>query len=133
MGGATFEVLAQEGVKRHFYAYTRREGDNITLISEGVYYWREGGEKHINEPVNVAKLQAASRLNDYKSYEEFSTACSMANKWCSLRGQLELKPSLQPIPIDKVEPAKEIVKRFCTGFYFYLSINFWIRFWNEMF
>lgn len=108
-------MLAQEGLKRHFYAYTRREGDNITLISEGIYYWREGGEKHINEPINVAKLQAATRQNDSKSYDEFSQACTLANKWCTLRGQLELRFALKPISVDEVEPAKEIVKRFCTG------------------
>uniref|UniRef100_A0A915JCE9 glutamate synthase (NADH) n=1 Tax=Romanomermis culicivorax TaxID=13658 RepID=A0A915JCE9_ROMCU len=123
LGGATFQVLAQENWKRHFYAYTRREGDNITLISEGIYYWREGGEKHINEPVNVAKLQAAARLNDAKSYEEFSKACNTASRWCTLRGQLEFKLSPDAMPLDLVEPVTEIVKRFCTGAMSFGSIS----------
>lgn len=123
LGGATFDILAQEGWKRHFYAYTRREGDNITLISEGIYYWREGGEKHINEPVNVAKLQAAARNNDPKSYDEFSKACNTANRWCSLRGQLEFKTAAQPIDLSEVESVTEIVKRFCTGAMSFGSIS----------
>ena len=47
----------QEMLARHFYAYTRREGDNVSLVTPGLYMWRNGGEKHINDPVSVAKLQ----------------------------------------------------------------------------
>lgn len=99
------------------------------LVSPGVYHWRDGGEKHINEPQNVAKLQvccsgirdsglfqAAARLNDQKNYQEFSRASNLAQRLCSLRGQLEIKtnPKLQ-IPLEEVEPASAIVKRFVTG------------------
>lgn len=87
----------------------------MTLVSEGLFYWREGGEKHINDPLSIAKLQQAVRLNDAKSYEEFTRASNQANRWCTLRGQLELKHALEPAPLHEVEPALEIVKRFCTG------------------
>lgn len=68
-----------------------RLGDSKVLVSPGIYHWRDGGEKHINEPVNVAKLQAAVRLNDKKSYQEYSRASNKAQRLCSLRGQLEIK------------------------------------------
>ncbi|KFD67556.1 hypothetical protein M514_03507 [Trichuris suis] len=124
LGGANFEVLAEEVLRRHFYAYTRREGDNLALISEGVYYWREGGEKHLNEPQSIAKLQAAARLNDSKSYEEFVEASNSSNRWCTIRGQLELKYAPNPLPLDEIEKAADIVKRFATGAMSFGSISY---------
>lgn len=72
LGGATFDVLAkvrfwirvqhdgvQETMRRHYFAYTRRDGDNVSLVTPGNYMWRDGGEKHLNEPVSVAKLQVS--------------------------------------------------------------------------
>uniref|UniRef100_A0A914W3F6 glutamate synthase (NADH) n=1 Tax=Plectus sambesii TaxID=2011161 RepID=A0A914W3F6_9BILA len=124
LGGATFKVLAYEAEQRHFFAYTRREGDNLILVSPGMYHWRDGGEKHLNEPLGIAKLQAAARSNDMKSYQEFSTASTLANRWCTLRGQLEIKtaPQIQ-IPLEEVESAASIVKRFVTGAMSFGSIS----------
>jgi glutamate synthase (NADPH/NADH) len=91
-------------------------GDSKVLVSPGVYHWRDGGEKHINEPFNVAKLQAAARLNDTKIYHEFSRASNLSQRLCSLRGQLEIKTNEElQIQLSEVEPASEIVKRFVTG------------------
>lgn len=78
-------------------------GDSKVLVSPGVYHWRDGGEKHVNEPVNIAKLQAAARLNDAKSYQEFSRASNLAQRLCTLRGQLEIKTNVKlQIPLDEV-------------------------------
>uniref|UniRef100_A0AC34QHY5 Glutamate synthase n=1 Tax=Panagrolaimus sp. JU765 TaxID=591449 RepID=A0AC34QHY5_9BILA len=132
LGGANFDILAQEAMRRHRMAYPApdAEGDNYlygdsrVLVSPGIYHWRAGGEKHINEPVNVAKLQAAARLNDKKSYQEFSQASNFAQRLCSLRGQLEIKTNtLIAIPLTEVEPASEIVKRFVTGAMSFGSIS----------
>jgi glutamate synthase domain-containing protein 2 len=61
-------------------------------------------------------VQEATRLNSKKSYQEYATASNLAQRWCSLRGQLEIKTGAHlQIPLDEVEPAKEIVKRFVTG------------------
>ncbi|KRZ19459.1 Glutamate synthase [NADH], amyloplastic, partial [Trichinella zimbabwensis] len=124
LGGVNFEILAEEMLKRHFYAYTHREGDNVALVSEGVYYWREGGEKHLNEPVSIAKLQAAARRNDWESYLQFSKSSDAANRHCTIRGQLELKYAPKPIPIESVEEAKFIVRRFATGAMSFGSISY---------
>lgn len=131
LGGADFETLAMEGVRRHRIAYPNVPnsdlylyGDSRVLVSNGSYHWRDGGEKHVNEPINVAKLQAAARLNDAKSYQEFSRASNLAQRLCTLRGQLEIKTNVKlQIPMDEVEPASEIVKRFVTGAMSFGSIS----------
>lgn len=133
LGGATFDILAAEGLRRHRMAYPLSEsnneylyGDSKVLVSPGVYHWRDGGEKHINEPLSVAKLQAAARLNDQKSYQEYSQASNLAQRMCTLRGQLEIKLANEnelQIPLGDVEPASEIVKRFVTGAMSFGSIS----------
>ncbi|CAJ0583810.1 unnamed protein product, partial [Mesorhabditis spiculigera] len=129
LGGASFEILASEALKRHHMAYptaspTSNMGDSGTLISTGTYHWRAGGEKHINEPLAVAKLQAAARANNSKTFHEYSQASNLAQRWCTLRGQLEIKTSSKiQISIDEVEPASEIVKRFVTGAMSFGSIS----------
>ena len=94
-------------------------------MSPGIYHWRNGGEKHINEPLSIAKLQAAARNNDQKSYQEYSQASNLAQRMCTLRGQLEIKTNddeLQ-IALADVEAASEIVKRFVTGAMSFGSIS----------
>ncbi|CAI5454315.1 unnamed protein product [Caenorhabditis angaria] len=137
LGGATFEILAAEALKRHKSAYPTLEeatfdtpkhglqyGDSKTLVASGTFHWRAGGEKHINEPLAIAKLQAATRLNNPKTFHEYSDASNLAQRWCSLRGQLEIKTSKKiQIAIEEVEPASEIVKRFVTGAMSFGSIS----------
>ncbi|CAB3410198.1 unnamed protein product [Caenorhabditis bovis] len=128
LGGATFEILAAEALKRHKAAYPTTGdasfGDSKTLVASGTFHWRAGGEKHINEPLAIAKLQAAARLNNSKTFHEYSNASNLAQRWCTLRGQLEIKTSGKvQIPIEEVEPASEIVKRFVTGAMSFGSIS----------
>ncbi|VDM52133.1 unnamed protein product [Angiostrongylus costaricensis] len=131
LGGATFEILASEALKRHRSAFPVAPnamehvfGDSRVLVASGTYHWRAGGEKHINEPEAIAKLQAATRLNNLKTFHEYSQASNLAQRWCTLRGQLEIKTSSKlEIPIDQVEPASEIVKRFVTGAMSFGSIS----------
>uniref|UniRef100_A0A0K0D227 Glutamine amidotransferase type-2 domain-containing protein n=1 Tax=Angiostrongylus cantonensis TaxID=6313 RepID=A0A0K0D227_ANGCA len=134
LGGATFEILASEALKRHRSAFPVAPnamehvfGDSRVLVASGTYHWRAGGEKHINEPEAIAKLQAATRLNNSKTFHEYSQASNLAQRWCTLRGQLEIKTSSKlEIPIEEVEPASEIVKRFVTGTYQTLLLVYWI-------
>ena len=57
LSGATFEILAQEGINRHRYAYALRECDNRIVVSPGFYQWRDGGEQHMNDPATIANMQ----------------------------------------------------------------------------
>lgn len=60
LSGANFEVLELEALSRHNYAYQQRECDNRMVISPGYYQWRDGGEKHMNDPITVANMQVTS-------------------------------------------------------------------------
>ncbi|EYB90152.1 hypothetical protein Y032_0223g2677 [Ancylostoma ceylanicum] len=131
LGGATFEILAAEALKRHRAAFPAAAnadkhvfGDSRVLVASGTYHWRAGGEKHINEPEAIAKLQAATRTNNAKTFHEYSRISNLQQRWCTLRGQLEIKTSNKlEIPMDQVEPASEIVKRFVTGAMSFGSIS----------
>lgn len=57
LSGVTFEILSREALERHQLAFSERECDSVLISSKGAYHWREGGEKHINEPKSIAHLQ----------------------------------------------------------------------------
>lgn len=55
--GTDFDILAQEALNRHNLAYSERDCDSKIIPNPGFYHWRKGGEKHMNDPVNIANLQ----------------------------------------------------------------------------
>lgn len=94
------------------------------LPSSGMTAWRPlGGEEHLVNPVSINLLQRAVREGDPALFEEYSAAVHKPGRTVLLRDLLELAPTRQPIPIDQVEPASEIVKRFNTGAMSYGSIS----------
>nr|CAH8871004.1 unnamed protein product [Trichobilharzia regenti] len=123
VGGADFEILAREVTARHRLAYPECQTictkvlENLGQFGNnpGFYHWRQGGEKHINSPETVAKLQAASRNNSQEAYKMFVQAADECSRYCTLRGQLDFHFAEKPLPLEFVEPAAEIVKRFSTG------------------
>lgn len=111
-------------MERHSFAFSHRfTKDSRILRNPGFYHWRSGGEKHINDPLAIANLQDAARTNSRLAYKQFVEHTNNAVRECALRGQLRLKYSDNPVPIDEVEPAKEIVKRFATGAMSFGSIS----------
>jgi len=114
--GVGLDVLQKEALARHAFAFPKREvPENLDLDPGGQYQWRRGGEYHQYNPDTVAKLQHAVRQNSYKTFKEFSQlANNHSEHLATLRGLLKFKPG-NPIPIEEVEPAREIVKRFATG------------------
>ncbi|CAM1292011.1 Uncharacterised protein g298 [Pycnogonum litorale] len=123
IGGATFDILAEEVLNRHHLAFEQKDIDTLVLRNPGFYHWRSGGEMHINEPNGIANLQKSARSNEPASYEKFVETAMEGIKLCTLRGQLELVFSDTPIDISKVEPASDIVKRFATGAMSFGSIS----------
>jgi glutamate synthase domain-containing protein 2/glutamate synthase domain-containing protein 3 len=112
IGGIGTEVLAREALDRHARAYPQN-GDLLPL--GGVYAWRNEGEYHQWNPETIALLQHSVRHGGYSSYEQFSRQVNDdAVRRATLRGLLQFRPGT-PIPLDEVEPASEIVKRFSTG------------------
>ncbi|XP_043207721.1 glutamate synthase [NADH]-like isoform X1 [Amphibalanus amphitrite] len=124
LDGVTFKMLADEALCRHRLSYNLRECDTYVLPNPGYYHWRKGGEKHINDPDNIASLQAAARTNSKNAYERFVASSMTTIRECTLRGQLTMVESQTPVDISEVEPASEIVKRFCTGAMSFGSISY---------
>ncbi|KAK2570832.1 Glutamate synthase [NADH] [Acropora cervicornis] len=124
LSGVTFEILAQEALTKHHIAFADRECDNVLVNNKGEYHWREGGEKHINDPKCIANLQDAVRVKSQPSYQKYSQTSIEVVRSCTLRGQLQIKFSKKPLDISEVEPASEIVKRFVTGAMSFGSISY---------
>ncbi|MQL72876.1 hypothetical protein Taro_005221 [Colocasia esculenta] len=122
--GATFEILARDALRLHEMAFASRVlPEAVALPNPGDYHWRKGGEVHLNDPLAIAKLQEAARANSVAAYKEYSRRIQELNKSCNLRGMLKFKDIPGKINLDEVEPASEIVKRFCTGAMSYGSIS----------
>ncbi|KAK7108161.1 hypothetical protein V1264_015947 [Littorina saxatilis] len=123
IGGVNFAVLGKEAMNRHRKAFEKRDCDNRLIMSAGMYHWRSGGEKHMNDPLSIANLQNAGRANSKDAYAQFAEAAWDNNKECTLRGQLDFHFQEKPLDLSEVEDAKEIVKRFCTGAMSFGSIS----------
>ncbi len=94
------------------------------LPSSGVTAWRPiDGEEHLITPTVINLLQRAVRENDPALFEQYSQAIHPEGRTIVLRDLLRFKPTRKPIPLDQVEPASEIVKRFTTGAMSYGSIS----------
>ena len=113
--GCGIGAIAREALARHGNAYESRTADRLPLDYGGEYHYRYDGEKHTWTPETVTLLQTAVRNEDDAAYAAFSKAANRLNRdSCSLRGLFEFVPK-NPVPIEEVEPAVEIVKRFYTG------------------
>ena len=123
--GAGLGEIAEETVRRHGDAYGENPIYRTHLDVGGDYAYRLRGEDHVWTPDSIAKVQHASRTNDAKTYEEFSRMVNeQEERLLTFRGLFELKAADEPIPLDEVEPAKEIVKRFATGAMSFGSISY---------
>ncbi|MDH6183802.1 glutamate synthase-related protein [Polaromonas sp. CG_23.6] len=109
--------IAEEALRMHKAAFSDDPVLANMLDAGGEYAWRVRGEDHMWTPDTIAKLQHSTRANNWNTYKEFAQLVNDQNRrHMTLRGLFEFRidPS-KAIPIDEVEPAKEIVKRFVTG------------------
>ncbi len=116
--------IEKEIAKRHQKAFAKKEvAANLDLEMGGEYRWRRDGEKHMFNPLSIAKLQKAVRSNEPEDYKEFSEMVNRQSKnLMTIRGLFEFS-NYDPIPLEEVEPWTEIVKRFKTGAMSYGSIS----------
>ena len=122
--GVGLEVLAREAQMKHAYAFQPFTDSETDLIVGGQYQYREDGEYHLLNPGTISKLQHAVRQGSYATYKEYADLIDSENQTlCTLRGLFRLKFAAKELPIEEVEPAKEIVKRFTTGAMSYGSIS----------
>ena len=114
--GIGLDIVEEETLQRHQSAFDDPFVPGMQeLDMGGQYQWRRHGEFHQWNPEAIAKLQYATRSNDPRAYREFADEVNdQSRKMATLRGLLEFKDA-QPVSIDEVEPAVEIVKRFATG------------------
>ena len=121
LGGVDFRILSTEAYNRYLLAYGPRQGgDDKLMLNPGIYHWRNSGEKHINETGTIASLQEAARKNSQDAFKQFSKLHSEANRYCTIRGQVEIDYSKSTsINLDEVEPAKLIKQSFLKSFHFF--------------
>jgi glutamate synthase domain-containing protein 2/glutamate synthase domain-containing protein 1/glutamate synthase domain-containing protein 3 len=117
IGGIGLDQLSSEAMERHYRAYPRTARDLLPV--GGVLQWRRDGEIHVWNPDTVAKLQHAVRGQNgdaHQTYAEFSALANReATRKAALRGLMQFKPAGEPVPLEEVESAQEIVRRFTTG------------------
>jgi len=114
VGGIGIETIAEETLARHARAYP---GDPEGLLVVGLFAWRRGGEHHQWNPETIALLQHAVREGGWETYEQYAqTVNDDSARKRTIRGLLQFRFAGDGgIPLEEVEPAKEIVKRFVTG------------------
>ena len=122
--GVGLSVLAAEAQLKHEYAFRPLIDFETELAVGGNYHQRVNGEYHLLNPATISKLQQAVRQDNFKSFQEYTELIdNQSASLCTLRGLMKLKKSDEPVPIEEVEPAKEIVKRFTTGAMSFGSIS----------
>ncbi|HEY7390708.1 MAG TPA: glutamate synthase large subunit [Bryobacteraceae bacterium] len=122
--GVGLDVLAHEAVAKHRHAFQPITESHTELAVGGNYQYRARGEYHLFNPQTISRLQHAVQQNNPQTFQEYTDLIDKQNKQlCTLRGLLEIKKPDQPIPLEEVEPAKEIVKRFATGAMSFGSIS----------
>jgi glutamate synthase domain-containing protein 2/glutamate synthase domain-containing protein 1/glutamate synthase domain-containing protein 3 len=116
VSGVGLDVIARESGIRHARAFPSGGSFYPELDPGGLYQWRARGERHTFNPDSVAKLQHAVRSESFETFKDFSRAADdEAERLCTLRGLFRFRFADAPVPLEEVEPAAEIVKRFCTG------------------
>ena len=125
INGVGYQEIAQEALLRHRQAYAKDGLSYPYLSTGGIYQWKRDGEFHLWNPESIAALQEATRLGDYNKYKEFAGRINDQSKNpASLRGLLKFRTDkVKAAPLEEVEPAEEIFKRFATGAMSFGSIS----------
>ncbi|EXX96063.1 glutamate synthase-related protein [Bordetella holmesii] len=115
-GIGIFQV-AEEALRMHRAAFSADPVLENALDAGGEYAFRVRGEEHMWTPDSIAKLQHASRSNNYRTYKEYAQIINdQSRRHMTLRGLFEFRVDpARAISLDEVEPAKDIVRRFATG------------------
>ncbi|MEV8388426.1 MULTISPECIES: glutamate synthase large subunit [unclassified Streptomyces] len=126
IGGAGLDVVAEEVAARHARGYPASgiSASHRKLEIGGEYQWRREGEPHLFDPETVFRLQHATRSRSYDIFKQYTRRVNeQSERLMTLRGLFNFASGRAPVPLDEVEPASEIVKRFSTGAMSYGSIS----------
>jgi glutamate synthase domain-containing protein 2/glutamate synthase domain-containing protein 1/glutamate synthase domain-containing protein 3 len=117
VGGIGVFEIAEEALRMHRAAYSNDPVLAEMLDAGGEYAWRARGEEHMWTPDAIAKLQHSARSGHFDTYKEYAQIINdQSRRHMTLRGLFEFRidPS-KAIPVEEVESAASIVKRFATG------------------
>jgi glutamate synthase domain-containing protein 2/glutamate synthase domain-containing protein 1/glutamate synthase domain-containing protein 3 len=121
--GISLEMLEEETINRHKHALDPQVDQSLLDVG-GLYHYRSDGEHHLWNPLTISKLQLSTKRGDYKTFKEYSELINNQDKKrVTLRSLFELDSSGTKVPIEEVESAASIVKRFSTGAMSFGSIS----------
>ncbi|MFA0961508.1 glutamate synthase large subunit [Roseivirga sp. BDSF3-8] len=120
--GLGFKEIAREIIVRHKKAFGQ-ETESAGLNTGGLYQWKRRGERHLFNPTTIHLLQHSTRTNNFQVYQRYARHINdQVKEAFTLRGLLDFK-EVQSIPLQEVEPASEIFRRFATGAMSFGSIS----------
>ena len=122
--GMGLDEIAREALAKHFRAFSKKDIPVERLPVGGIYQWKRKGEFHLFNPQTIHLLQYSTRQNDYSTYKKYAKLVNdQSVKAATLRSQLQFKNNRPAIPLEEVEPAEAIMKRFATGAMSFGSIS----------
>ena len=122
--GMGLDEIAREVLARHFFAFSKKDIPVERLPAGGIYQWKRKGEFHLFNPQTIHLLQYSTKTNDYSTFKKYSKLVNdQSEKACTLRSLFQFKKNRASIPIEEVEPAENIFKRFATGAMSFGSIS----------
>jgi glutamate synthase (NADPH/NADH) large chain len=123
--GVGLAEISEETIRRHRLAFGNAPIYRDALDVGGEYAYRIRGEAHVWTPATISKLQHATRSNSQELYDDFCRLIDEQNETLlTLRGLMTFKEDQPSVPLDEVESAVEIVKRFATGAMSFGSISY---------
>ncbi len=122
--GIGLEGIAKEALAKHYFAFSKKDIPVDRLPVGGIYQWKRKGEFHLFNPQTIHLLQYSTRMNDYNTFKKYSKLVNdQSEKAATLRSLFQFKKKHASIPMDEVEPAEKIYKRFATGAMSFGSIS----------
>ncbi|GAA3913940.1 glutamate synthase large subunit [Chitinophaga oryziterrae] len=122
--GMGLDEIARETLAKHWMGYGRKETPVQRLTTGGVYQWKRKGEFHLFNPTTIHLLQYATRMGDYSIFKKYSKSVNdQSEKAATLRSLFAFKRTRPSVPIEEVESAQSILKRFATGAMSFGSIS----------
>ncbi|MBV9342957.1 MAG: glutamate synthase subunit alpha, partial [Acidobacteria bacterium] len=124
IGGVGLGELAREAQMRHEFGLRALTNAETELTIGGHYHFRVDGEYHLLNPLTISKLQHSVRSGDFRTFQEFTAFVDQqSHNLSTLRSLMKIRTAPEPVPVEEVEPAREIVKRFATGAMSFGSIS----------
>jgi glutamate synthase (NADPH/NADH) large chain len=124
IGGLGLDEIARESLCKHKMGFGSSKSEVRLLPEGGIYQWKRRGEQQLFNPTTVHLLQHATRSNNYSVYKNYAKEINeQSEKHFTIRGLLDFAHHREPINIDEVEPAENIMTRFATGAMSFGSIS----------